>query len=105
MLVHDEGDRDAGGAQLAGEVDGVLEFGRLVARVEIFSEKTRLTPAGVQGVELGVEGLAGGGGAGVADPHMPGRLRAGVPAGAAVRPTTDPGLRSAGVGDGERLGQ
>ncbi|WP_188190346.1 DNA-binding domain-containing protein [Nonomuraea sp. SYSU D8015] len=44
VLVHHEGDRDARRAELAGQGDGLVEFGGVVARVEIFSEKTRVTP-------------------------------------------------------------
>jgi len=45
VLVDDQGDRDAGGAQLAGQGGGLSSSGRLVARVGIFSWKIRVTPA------------------------------------------------------------
>lgn len=44
VLADDEGDAHAGGADVPGELDGVLQLWRLVARVEIFSEKVRMTP-------------------------------------------------------------
>ncbi len=43
-FVDDEGDRDAGGPQFSGKVDRLVEFGPRRARVEIFSEKIRMTP-------------------------------------------------------------
>ncbi|GAB2988205.1 hypothetical protein GCM10023080_062160 [Streptomyces pseudoechinosporeus] len=46
VLVDDEGDAYTGGADLSGEFDGGLQFGaRGGAGGDLFSEKTRVTPA------------------------------------------------------------
>ncbi|HUR01649.1 MAG TPA: hypothetical protein VM347_03855 [Nonomuraea sp.] len=45
VLVHHQRDGDARRAELAGQGDGLVESGRVVARVEILSEKTRVMPA------------------------------------------------------------
>ncbi|GAA2214806.1 hypothetical protein GCM10009850_102720 [Nonomuraea monospora] len=45
VLVHHEGDRHARRARFPGQGDGLPSPGRTVARVEIFSAKTRVTPA------------------------------------------------------------
>jgi hypothetical protein len=44
VLVHDDRDGGTGRADLPGEGDGPVELGRVTARVEIFSAKTRATP-------------------------------------------------------------
>ncbi|NGO06923.1 hypothetical protein G5C60_04390 [Streptomyces sp. HC44] len=45
-ILDDEGDAYTGGADLSGEFDGGLQFGaRVGAGGDLFSEKTRVTPA------------------------------------------------------------
>lgn len=73
MLMDDEGDTYSEGPQFAGEEDGLTSSGRLEARVEIFSEKMRVMFVLLR-ERAGVERLAGGGGAGVADADVSGRL-------------------------------
>jgi hypothetical protein len=59
---------------------------------------------GLERVELGVQGLADGGGAGVSDPHVPGRLPSGDSGAGQLHPGRS-GLVDGGGGDVEGLGQ
>ncbi len=43
VLVDHERDSDAGGAQFAGELDGLVQLGPPVARVEIFSRRMSMS--------------------------------------------------------------
>ncbi|HXZ69623.1 MAG TPA: hypothetical protein VEH31_01975 [Streptosporangiaceae bacterium] len=43
--MHHDGDRGSGRADLPGQGDALSSSGRVVARVEIFSAKIRVTPA------------------------------------------------------------
>ena len=60
MLVHDEGDSNAGATDFPGELHSGLQLGTFGGAGGDFSEKTRVTPGLGEGVELCVEGLPGG---------------------------------------------
>lgn len=74
VLVDDEGDRGAGGPDFPGEVDDLVEFGPGGGAGRDLLGEDPGDAGGTQGVELGIQGLPGGGSAGVADPDVPGRL-------------------------------
>lgn len=82
MLVHHEGDRDPGGPHLSGQGDGLVERGpRPGAGGDLLEEDPRDARV-LEQVELGVQALADGGGAGIPDPRVRGRLDGGRRAGA-----------------------
>ncbi len=104
MLVHDQGDRDTGGAQPPGQRNGAVQFRA--------SDRTgggllREHPAHTgrpQGVELGIERLTDSRRAGVTDPHMPGLLRSGRSRARQFDPHRC-GLAQRRSRDGERFGE
>jgi hypothetical protein len=67
VLVDDEGDGDAGGADLSGERHGDLQLGALGGSGGDFLREDAGDPSLSEGVELCVEGLPGGRGAGVTE--------------------------------------
>ena len=95
VFVDDEGDGDAGGADFAGELHGGLQLGALGGAGGDLLGEDPGDPGFGEGVELGVEGLPGGRGAGVSEPDVPDRLGAGVH-GPGQLDHTEPGLRTAG---------
>ena len=97
VLVHHDRDRGAGRADLPGEGDGLVELGPGDgAGGDLLGEDPGDTRR-FQRVGLGVERLADGGGAGVPDPHVPGR-RAPAAGGRGSSVHAEPGLRSGGTG-------
>ncbi|GAA4602530.1 hypothetical protein GCM10023195_07820 [Actinoallomurus liliacearum] len=77
VLMHHEGDRDTRGPQFAGQTDRLVEFGTAGRAGGDLLRKDPCDARGLERVELGVQGLADGRGAGIADPHVPGRFGAG----------------------------
>jgi hypothetical protein len=95
---------DAGGAQLFGQGDGLVELGPGGGAGGDRLGEDAGDAGGLECVELGVEGLAEGGGAGVADPHVPRRFGTGR-GGAGQLDPERARLANGRGGHGERLGE
>jgi hypothetical protein len=78
VLVHDEGDGDTGGPDLPGELHGGLQFGALGGAGGDLLREDPGEPGLAERVELCVQGLPGGRGAGVAEADVSDRFGAGA---------------------------
>ncbi|GAB2452269.1 hypothetical protein GCM10027187_20600 [Streptosporangium sandarakinum] len=102
VLVHHERDRHPRGAELAGQGDGLVRFGADGGASGDLLGEDGGDAGGLERVESSVQGLAGGGGAGVADGTCP----AGSASAATGRGQLDPGRARPADGRGgnvERL--